>query len=613
MAKLILYQAKSPYQGDVTKNCALTGKEVDNNFLNLKGEDIDKIYLDEETKKLTFTRMKNGLKNCNGEIIDAQIEVDLTALEYVVGYEYDAGTIKILYSNGKTATMTPEAFGMAVATDSTIDGNGTLSKPLSIGQAYRTGHYQPVKGIIDASQGEELPKKDLRLGDGYVTKEIKSKFGLLYSSDEAIAVDGILKADNSEWRVPTKADWDKLLNCLEDCDSHKNHQLRSESEIDARGMNLGWVAGWKAKSIDTPETDFWTCGGTTNGGELRIYPTGYYGMNGNYTGFGDFAQFWSITVGDMSCRNFYTKRFTDLSGKVTQIEEMPATRLSIRLVKDFYGDNYYQFEDIHGKTYETKFFGCDEESGQIWTMANLDLNERGMGEPIPEDVTSAVTVETAYYINRWSGNAWERHELLEGESFVLLDEDDCSVMAEYRIECGELVDHNAILEGEIQQLREDLENEIEARENADNEIMSALTETAETLTERIDTEEAARQEGDDMLWSGLTETAATLSDAIADEVAARELLQDEVDEIENAVGLNEDGTFEPFDNSNYLNDAESVQEEIKTLDKFIGVASDVPENTSMTPAQLVQGGDYTLFQYINASSDFGYIIYPNGK
>ena len=41
MAKLILYQAKSPYPGDVTKNCALTGKEVDNNFLNLKGEDIE--------------------------------------------------------------------------------------------------------------------------------------------------------------------------------------------------------------------------------------------------------------------------------------------------------------------------------------------------------------------------------------------------------------------------------------------------------------------------------------------------------------------------------------------------------------------------------------------
>ena len=95
MAKLILYQAKSPYPGDITKNCALTGKEVDNNFLNLKGEDIETIYLDEETKKLTFVRFKDGLKNCNGETIEARIEVDLTALEYVTGYKYEDGVIKI--------------------------------------------------------------------------------------------------------------------------------------------------------------------------------------------------------------------------------------------------------------------------------------------------------------------------------------------------------------------------------------------------------------------------------------------------------------------------------------------------------------------------------------
>ena len=183
MAKLILYQAKSPYAGDITKNCALTGKEVDNNFLNLKGEDIETIYLDEETKKLTFTRFKNGLKNCNGETIDAKIEVDLTELEYVVGYEYDHGSIKVLYSNGKTAVMPIEAFGMMVATDSTIDGNGSKGNPLSLGQALRTGQYKPVLGIIDTLNGEKLPE-DKADGDGYITKELKSKFGLFYNSDE---------------------------------------------------------------------------------------------------------------------------------------------------------------------------------------------------------------------------------------------------------------------------------------------------------------------------------------------------------------------------------------------------------------------------------------------
>lgn len=592
MAKLILYQAKSPYQGDVTKNCALTGKEVDNNFIGLKGEDIDKIFLDEETKKLTFTRMKDGLKNCNGEVVDAKIEVDLTALEYVVGYEYDAGTIKILYSNGKTASMTPEAFGMAVATDVTIDGNGTRSKPLSISQSWRTGHYQPVKGVVDTTEGESLPATKQVIGDGYVTKEIKSRFGLLYNSDEALAIDGMLKAENSQWRVPTKADWDKLLNCLEDCDAHKNHQLRSESPVDARGMNLGYVAGWKAKSLDNANADYWKTGGTTNGDEMRIYPTGSFGMDGEYFGFGEYGQFWTVTEGDMSCRNFYSKRFTDNSGKVTQIEAMPSERLSIRLVKDFYGDNYYQFEDILGKYYETKFFGCDDESGQIWMMVNLDLSKNGIGEPIPESATTATTVETAYYINRWDGRSWERHELLEGESFVLLDEEDCSNMIEYRIECGELVDNQGNIEQAIEELKEALEDEIEAREEGDAEIMSALTETAETLSERIDTEEAARMDMDDQIWSAITEMQE-----------AHENLQGEVDNIEAAVGLNEDGTFAPMSGTNYLDAAESVQDEIKTIDTLIGTPDDVPGNIDIM----------TIYKYINASNDYGYINQPNGQ
>ena len=210
MAKLILYQAKSPYPGDITKNCALTGKEVDNNFLNLKGEDIEKIYLDEETKKLTFTRFKNGLKNCNGETIDAEIEIDLTALEYVTGYKYENGVIKIVYSNGKTAEMPMEAFGIAVATDSTISGNGSRSNPLSISQAMRTGQYQPVNGVIDIAGGERLPQ-DAVNGEGYVTHEVKSDFGLFYTSDQALKLQHILMLENSEWRVPTKNDWDTLL------------------------------------------------------------------------------------------------------------------------------------------------------------------------------------------------------------------------------------------------------------------------------------------------------------------------------------------------------------------------------------------------------------------
>lgn len=514
MAKLILYQAKSPYAGDVTKNCALTGKEVDNNFLNLKGEDIEKIYLDEETKKLTFTRFKNGLKNCNGETIDAKIEIDLTELEYVTGYKYEDGVIKVTYSNGKTAEMPVEAFGMAVATDSTINGNGSKGSPLTISQAYRTGQYKPVLGVIDMTEGEKLPKDGVANGDGYVTKEVKSDFGMFYTSDQALMLEGLLRKEDSEWRVPTKKDWDTLLNYLEDCDKYKNHSLRSETDSDARGMKLGNLAGFKVKSQNTEDADYWH-NPASNGGVLRMYPTGSFSaLSGAYSGFGEHAHFWTLTEGDVSCRNFYSKKFIDDKGTVTQIEAMPAQKLTIRLVKDFIGDNYHQFEEIHGRIYETKLFASEsEECNQVWTMVNVDISEPGMDllpTPMPEDATSAITVETGYYINRWNGYEWDKTEMTEGDCVVILGEEgvnkECS-MAEFRLECGELVNIEKRTQDQIDDLAsastkqeeqiEDIYDKIDELSGATEELRNDVDElsgTTQELRNDVDAVSAATEE-----------------------------------------------------------------------------------------------------------------------
>lgn len=561
MAKLILYQAKSPYPGDVTKNCALTGKEVDNNFLNLKGEDIKTIYLDEESKKLTFTRFRDGLKNCNGEPIDAKIEIDLTALEYVVGYKYEDGVIKILYSNGKTAEMPIEAFGMAVATDSTISGNGSKSKPLSVSQAMRTGQYKPVNGVVDVAAGEKLPD-DAIDGEGYITHEIKSGFGLFYTSDQALKLQHILMLDNSEWRVPTKKDWDVLLNYLEDCDRYKNHSLRSETDIDARGMKLGNLAGFKAKSLDTADADYWNTCGENNGDVLRIYPTGSFSaLTGAYSGFGDHAHFWSLTEGDVSCRNFYSKKFDDCVGTVTQIEAMPASKLTIRLVKDFLGDNYHQFEEIHGRMYETKLFASEsEDCNQVWTMVNIDIQDPDRdlyATPMPEDATSAITTEYAYYVNRWNGKNWDKHEMVEGDCVVIVPDGNSDEMAEYRLENGELVNRDDFWQSQIdelsattEELRSDIDEisastegiieRVEILESAVTELRNDLIATADTLVEMIEAETSARTEADEELWDAIEEevSARTAADeelweALEDEISARteadEILQDNID------------------------------------------------------------------------------------
>lgn len=47
MNAITYFKLKSPYDGDVTKNCALTGLEVDNNFYTLEGRDIQSVELED--------------------------------------------------------------------------------------------------------------------------------------------------------------------------------------------------------------------------------------------------------------------------------------------------------------------------------------------------------------------------------------------------------------------------------------------------------------------------------------------------------------------------------------------------------------------------------------
>ena len=667
MAKLILYQAKSPYPGDVTKNCALTGKEVDNNFLNLKGEDIEKIYLDEETKKLTFTRFKDGLKNCNGEPIKAEIEVDLTALEYVTGYKYEDGVIVVTYSNGKTEQMPIEAFGMAVATDSTISGNGSRSKPLSISQAMRTGQYQPVKGFIDMVEGEKLPKEHLVNGDGYVTRELKSDFGMFYTSDQALKLQELLMLDGSEWRVPTKKDWDTLLNYLEDCDKYKNHSLRSQDDRDARGMKLGNLAGFKAKSKNTPEADYWPCG-ESNGDVLRIYPSGSFSaLSGAYSGFGNHAHFWSLTEGDVSCRNFYSKKFIDCIGTVTQIEEMPAAKLTIRLVKDFLGDNYNKFEDIHGRLYETKLFASEgEECNQVWTMVNVDISDAEhdlIPTPMPESAMSAITSDYAYYVYRWDGRKWDKHEMVEGDCIVLVSEekayDDRNRVDEYRLERD--------LDGKLQLINMDefWQEQIDYLASGSSGSTGYLLELIEDLSgvtmgikDTIDGISATTAEVKEIVGNGLS--GETITDAIlgiredlADEISARaeadEILQENIDAEASARTTSDEILQENIDNeeterieedeklwaalnatASTLEDAvaeearlredadnilqQEIDEEAEMreiedtkIKRSIGQPSDIPEKSAVEYSdEDFEDGNITVFGFINASNDYGY-------
>lgn len=59
--KVTYYKLISDYKHDVTKNCGLTGQEVDTNFYFLRGYDIVDGYVDSYNNSLVFTRV-NGDK-----------------------------------------------------------------------------------------------------------------------------------------------------------------------------------------------------------------------------------------------------------------------------------------------------------------------------------------------------------------------------------------------------------------------------------------------------------------------------------------------------------------------------------------------------------------------
>jgi hypothetical protein len=252
----------------------------------------------------------------------------------------------------------------------------------------------------------------------------------------------------------------------------------------------------------------------------------------------------------MSCRNFYSKKFVDLRGTVTQIEAMPASKLTIRLVKDFIGDNYHKFEEIHGRIYETKLVASEsEECNQVWTMVNVDIADYEhdlVPTPMPEDATSAITTEYAYYINRWDGYKWDKVEMTEGDCVVILG-DACGEMAEYRLECGVLVNRDKFWQDQIdeltsaataateaiEELREDVD-ELSARTEALEEIVGeglsgiTLTDAIIDLRDDLEAEISARTEGDEELHQEILDEASARTEAdeelhqeILDEASAR--------------------------------------------------------------------------------------------
>lgn len=282
------FKLQSKYPGDYTKNCGLLGNEIDENFYFLRSNDIDTMSFNDGV--LTLTRV-------DGDKLSANI-----SMPYTFEFDQKTGQLIITDSNGNVQVLDGfivEGNDIKVATDYTLNGDGTKVNPLRLSEMEKTGTYAPADEFIDMVAYEyyarsseesynyyylahdpidqpftdttpkdyieltEVPtevtfespkfikiKKEVNLPDsksigaGYrvVTRESKDNFGLLYNYDGVKKIQQALNDTGSLWRIPTRRDWGLMLNAAEYCDDFRNH--------DTKCVNLwtGKDAGARAKS-----------------------------------------------------------------------------------------------------------------------------------------------------------------------------------------------------------------------------------------------------------------------------------------------------------------------------------------------------------------------------
>ena len=278
------FKLQSNYTGDYTKNCGLLGTEIDENFYFLRSNDIDKMSV--KNGILTLTRVDGGT-------LSADISMPYT-------FNFDEKTGKLIITDGNGDVQVLEGFvvegkDVRVATDATLNGDGTKGNPLRISELEKTGTYAPANEFLDMAvytyfelvrellddgteiyhyeermknqvpegadviEYSEKPTKDLnfesprwikvrkdinlpdasKLGAGYriVTRESKDNFGLLYNYDGVKKIQAALDTTGSLWRIPTRRDWALMLNAAEYCEEDRDHDTKYVNEW--TGKNAG--------------------------------------------------------------------------------------------------------------------------------------------------------------------------------------------------------------------------------------------------------------------------------------------------------------------------------------------------------------------------------------
>lgn len=503
---LYFYKLVSDYPEDQTVNCKLSINQIDSNFETLKDADIKTAEFAREEKILVLTR-NDGEKfivPLNDVVFNLDVSSEVNedgTISLMISYDGEDGEQTITIDNIITTNSIEGILGdkvlTKVITDGTLRGDGTMHHPLGLNGVYKTGSLAPARSIIDLTEGESLPEIGA-LGARYITKENVNDYGYLYN------VSGLEKISSrieNGWRIPSKSDWDVLLNSLEPCEyqNHNSNACHVELGLNA-GAFLKSECGWNGQRPCS-------CGMNESNGNDTANNESYdgidkFGMNilpagdGNIdslsriitANFGEESHFWTTShVYDDPNQDIYVKGFIWNMGGVEQTAECENRYFSVRLVKDYDGSNYFDNEYIDGVIYKTVLF---PETKQIWLASNYANKEgfivEGEGE-VPEviDVNGGLVNENRkeYFINEWNGNYWDKKPINKGETIVIENPPFVSGETIYREVCW--IDEH----GEQQCITIEIpsveQSNLEYRAYTDENCDKVLYNTDDLVTERV--------------------------------------------------------------------------------------------------------------------------------
>ena len=412
------------FDGDNTKNCSLTACELDGNFIHLKSLAIDTqvgAEYNEATGEIILhfiggKTMELPIKEALGDAIINKIDVSYDQEDGEVIIHFGDEERKVVgFVTSENIEKYLEDYSIkaldAVYHDDTLKGNGHPTNPLGIEPTRLSGMAPAVEGIINiVDYGQALPE-DPDYGAAYVTKEAYTNAGRLYNMEQ---VKEILSRIGNGWRLPTKADFDGILNAIE-CEGKKNHDNREEAELgEYAGKALRAKDLWKPVKNASGEQDMSYWGNGLFG--FNVYPGGFGDTDKKVGHVGDWAQYWTSTPDDENSTkrmtSYYTKRFEHDRNGVYQTSVSEESYCAIRLVKDIPQDQTSSSLMILDKSVRVGVIPSDNGKNLLWTLE--DINVEGIGV---KGRTSKVST-TAYFINVWNGNAWDKRMLKDGDSFI---------------------------------------------------------------------------------------------------------------------------------------------------------------------------------------------------